>query len=289
VSTILKALKRLDEERRADAAPKTLEEQVLGGGARREAARRPNKRIAVLASVGLGLIGGAAYWIATRAPEPPPAAAPQAQHRPTGATAAAIARAPREALPQPGAPLTGTAVDAGVREQLVPEPVRGAASGAAGGVLPAAGHQPEPGVSGEIPPETRLAEQRARAEALRRLAAQRASEQPATAGPLVTTSAAPRAGTEEPETPREVAVARSEPASETPPAPTASALPTLAVERTQWHPAAEKRVAWVRATGETRELREGDVIEGAIVREIRPSSVLFSFEGAELRRGVGER
>jgi hypothetical protein len=288
VSTILKALKRLDEERRADAAPKTLEEQVLAGGARRAAARRPNKRIAVLASAGLGLIGGAAYWIATRAPEPPPAAAPQAQHRPTEALAAAVARAPREALPQPGAPLTGTAVDAGVREQLVPEPVRGATSGAAGGVLPAAGHQPEPGVSGEIPPETRLAEQRARAEALRRLAAQRASEQP-TGGLLVTTSAAPRAGAEEPEPPREVTVARSEPASETPPAPTASALPRLAVERTQWHPAAEKRVAWVSATGETRELREGDVIEGAIVREIRPSSVLFSFEGEELRRGVGEK
>jgi hypothetical protein len=203
--------------------------------------------------------------------------------------AAAVARAPREALPQPGAPLTGTAVDAGVRAQLVPEPVRGATSGAGGGVLPAAGHQPEPGVSGEIPPETRLAEQRARAEALRRLAAQRASEQP-TGALLVTTSAAPRAGAEEPEPPREVTVARREPASETPPpAPTASAPPTLAVERTQWHPAAEKRVAWVSAAGETRELGEGDVIEGAIVREIRPSSVLFSFEGEELRRGVGEK
>jgi len=306
VSTILKALKRLDEERRAEAGPKTLGEQVLAGAsAPRATAARPNKRIAIAAGIGLCLLGGAAYFVATSDPAPTPApASPPAATRSPEEMAAAVARAEPDALPRRGAPLAGDEIDADVRRQLAAREVRDATAAQASSTLPAAGHQPEPRVGAEIPPETRLEEQRARAEALRRLAARRAGAEPARDG--VTTHDAPARSVSPalPDPPRDAPIARAEPVRDKPappapaqspepelPAPAAatSPPPALVVERTQWHPAAEKRSAWVSAGGETRELREGDVIEGAIVREIRPSSVLFAFEGEELKRGVGER
>jgi hypothetical protein len=70
-----------------------------------------------------------------------------------------------------------------------------------------------------------------------------------------------------------------------------SARPEVWVERTLWHPNAEKRSALVRvgADGEVRELHEGDALDGVVVKEIRPSGVLFVHDGAEFKRGVGGR
>jgi hypothetical protein len=63
------------------------------------------------------------------------------------------------------------------------------------------------------------------------------------------------------------------------------------VERTSWHPKPERRVAWVRVEGlaDARELHEGDAVGTLVVKEIRPSSVLFQHGGAEIQRRVGER
>jgi hypothetical protein len=63
------------------------------------------------------------------------------------------------------------------------------------------------------------------------------------------------------------------------------------VERTSWHPTPERRVAWVTVEGlaGTRELHEGDALGTLVVKEIRPSSVLFQHGGEPLSRRVGER
>ena len=75
-----------------------------------------------------------------------------------------------------------------------------------------------------------------------------------------------------------------------PPVPR-SAPPDVYVARTVWHPIADRRVAVVEygSSGETVELREGDVIGPLVVGEIQPSGVFFTHDGVELRRRVGAR
>lgn len=66
-------------------------------------------------------------------------------------------------------------------------------------------------------------------------------------------------------------------------------LTDVAVERTSWHPKADRRSAKIRVaeTGEVLKLGEGDSVGGMIIREIKPSSVIFSAGGVEVSRRVG--
>ncbi len=65
--------------------------------------------------------------------------------------------------------------------------------------------------------------------------------------------------------------------------------PTLTVERTMWHPIAAKRFAVVIVgSSAAREVREGDEIGTAVVAKIEPSGVIFSEQGEEFRRRIGE-
>jgi hypothetical protein len=68
-------------------------------------------------------------------------------------------------------------------------------------------------------------------------------------------------------------------------------VPTVYVERTIWHPMAERRVAVVELEGsdEALELHEGDAVGPLVVGEIEPSGVFFVYDGVELRRRVGAR
>ena len=63
----------------------------------------------------------------------------------------------------------------------------------------------------------------------------------------------------------------------------------MRVERTQWHPSPERRVAWVEVEGMTalREVREGERVGPYVVREIEAAAVLFADGNAVLRREVG--
>jgi hypothetical protein len=84
---------------------------------------------------------------------------------------------------------------------------------------------------------------------------------------------------------------KSEPrAAESRPIPRAL-VPTVYVERTIWHPMAERRVAVVELEGsdEALELHEGDAVGPLVVGEIEPSGVFFVYDGVELRRRVGAR
>jgi hypothetical protein len=66
---------------------------------------------------------------------------------------------------------------------------------------------------------------------------------------------------------------------------------TVYVERTIWHPLAERRIAVVELEGsdETLELHEGDAVGTLVVGKIEPSGVFFVHDGVELRRRVGAR
>ncbi len=304
MSTILKALKRLDEQRRADAAPRTLEEQVLaGGGARFEdPGARSNKRLFIAIGAASVLLAVGVAWIALRErpskvqPAPPAVAAQPVDPQ------QASARAPRGAVPSRGAPVSGTAFDPGIRDILRAQPVHGdaALTGGAASLRPAAGNQPEPGIG--LEPELIAAD----AQRIPNVAAAPREElpsfdvQPAREG-VPAPAPLPEASVRASESPAPE-IARAEPRREPEPAPEPAIAPEpqremavvptrpeVSVERTQWHPTPAKRSALVRVgpSGETRELHEGDALEGVLVKEIRPSGVLFLFEGEEFKRGVG--
>jgi len=69
-----------------------------------------------------------------------------------------------------------------------------------------------------------------------------------------------------------------------------SPLPAVYVERTIWHPDADRRVAVIALEGseQSLELHEGDAVGTLVIREIAPSGVSFYRDGVELRRRVGE-
>lgn len=296
MSTILKALKRLDEQRRADAAPKTLEEQVLGpSGARSvdpDAGRTKSLFVVAGTAAALCLAGGT--WFALRGDAPvsaAPAPAPVATQPP-------VATARRAAQPSDGMPVTGTPIDDALREGLSVPSARVEAA-PANALLPRA-DQPEPAAPGPAetpaPPLPALAAQMPADAAIprreERAPAARPQPEPTRAPAATPPTATLRA------TPVREPTPASDPSAGDAPAQRAeqeSALdperPVVWVERTRWHPTPEKRSAWVRAgaSGESRELREGDAIGGVVVKEVRPSGVLFVYDGAEFKRGVGER
>ncbi len=66
-------------------------------------------------------------------------------------------------------------------------------------------------------------------------------------------------------------------------------MPDLHVVRTQWHPSAERRTARVEIDRDPLELKEGDTVHAVRVVEIRPTAVVFEFEGSRVERRVGKR
>ena len=65
--------------------------------------------------------------------------------------------------------------------------------------------------------------------------------------------------------------------------------PEVSVLRTVWHPTPGRRSARVEVEGhgDVLELREGDAVGVLVVAEIQPSGVVFLHGGARLRRAVG--
>ncbi len=67
-------------------------------------------------------------------------------------------------------------------------------------------------------------------------------------------------------------------------------IPDIEVVRTAWHPDPERRSARLRLmeSGELVTLGEGDAAGALVIKEITPSSVLFSTGEIEIRRRVGD-
>lgn len=69
-----------------------------------------------------------------------------------------------------------------------------------------------------------------------------------------------------------------------------SPVPVVLVSRTLWHPRPERREAVIEVEGgepATRRVHEGDAVGPLVVRTIEPSGVIFEYEGVELRHAVG--
>jgi hypothetical protein len=66
-------------------------------------------------------------------------------------------------------------------------------------------------------------------------------------------------------------------------------LPELSIEKTIWHPDADRRVAIVKLIDaeEVLHLKEGDAIGPLVVKTINPGSVLFNHDSIEIRYNVG--
>jgi hypothetical protein len=195
------------------------------------------------------------------------ASAPVAIAAPTGAEpapepgppeAALTAAAPAPVVPSEVAerlPPLGTTLDVPDAAPAPPAPPPAAEVARAAPVL-----APPPEPKRAAPPEPKRAEP--------------APRQPAPA----VKRAAPK-----PAPPRSAAVAPAPP-----PRPGA---PAVLVERTRWHPSADRRLAWVSVEGQgaPHELHEGDAVGALVVKEIRPSSVLFLHGADTISRRVGVR
>lgn len=66
-------------------------------------------------------------------------------------------------------------------------------------------------------------------------------------------------------------------------------LPALSVQKTIWHPDTERRIAIVRLGDdeEVLRLKEGDAVGPLVIESIQPGSVLFNHDGIEIRYNVG--
>jgi len=252
MSTILKALRRLEEQKSA-ASPRPLRDEVVLVPARRRP--RSGAVVALVAAFGFAVLGGALVWLLDR--EPGNATESITASAPTVDVAAAPAAAPIAAAESDHvSEVTVTAqgpVTTAAQAPVVPVPV----------ALP----------DFEVV-HPRAQVQRAPAAAMAAPVAEQDDEvavaQPSTAARLPDTE------------PGRV--------DETiPAARIARTQSPIRVERTQWHPSPSLRVAWVEVEGVTalREVREGERVGPYVVREIEPAAVLFADGSAVLRREVG--
>jgi len=250
MSTILKALRRLEEQKSA-ASPRPLRDEVVLVSARRRP--RSGAVVALVAALGFAVLGGALVWLLDR--EPGTTAEPIAAIAPAVDVAAAPAGAPI-AAPNPDRVTTVTVA--------APAPIATAV-------------QP-PTVPAALPDFEVV---RPRVQSLRAPAvpvAETAAEQDGEVA-VAHPSTAARLPDTEPGRVDEAIPASRVARTHTP----------VRVERTQWHPSPSLRVAWVEVEGVTalREVREGERVGPYVVREIEPAAVLFADGGAVLRREVG--
>jgi hypothetical protein len=287
MSSILKALRRVEEEV-ASEGERDLREEVLAGRARPHAplaAARGGRRI-VIASVGvvalLALGFALGRWLAALPPVPMlervagPAAPPDAQP----AASAAGAEAPRTVPPAPSttspAPLAAAAPSA----PATPPPAPPVVAVVAPPLPPPTGafvDYDEPlgsDDSAAIPdaaPEPSIREGFREEDPPPRVRTQSAAPPPTKLEAIETPLRRP------PPKPRRVA-----------PAPRAT---PPRVASTVWHPDGERRRAMVQvdgASGRAREVREGETVGSYLVLAIGPTGVVFRRDGADVTRRVGQ-
>ena len=281
MSTILKALRRLEHDR-SERSGRPLRQEVSGAN---EARHRPRRWPLLGAAVVCGLAVGPLALVVwtellpkTGSPPTPVAAAQRVASEfvapspsPTIEALAAASSLPSEAveavpLPEPPAPFLPVEP---VAEERVAEAL------------------PPPIISSEVEmlkrpaPEPRIA----------------AAPDDVPAEPV-----GPRPGSVRPYPPPERTVAAVNPPvstalSASTPSPnvataTPASVPAVRVESTEWHPSPQRRVAVVAlegSGGNPLRLQEGDVVGALVVGEIRPSAVTFYHDGIELLRRVGDK
>ena len=273
MSTILKALRRIEAEKAADA-PRELREEVAAPAF---AASPPRSRLWIPgAFVALAVAGGTAWWmlpwegaeLAAGSPTPPPGAPA------TVAVETELALTPAPVVPAP---------------PLRPAPIRDPADLAPAEGLPDQAFSSPVEVVDRPPAKPRIPMEEPAAPTTR---APRRSEEPEPV--VVETAAAPPIPVET--VTKVTAPAPPAKRSEaTPPQPAARAepvedsSPSVRVEKTRWHPKPHRRDAMVAVDGAAAQrVHEGDVVGRLVVTEIEPSGVLFERDGQKLRRRIGE-
>lgn len=333
MSTILKALRRLEQDRNP-LGSRPLREAVTSGRASPGRARRT--RVALFAVLGVCVVAGAGALAFLSVGQPSPA--PQVAASTAARSPAVAASTP---APSPAHPV-GAAKQKKRARLLEERAARAASAGrptttrvptAAPRGLPPQALTSDVQVVKRPLPEPRLADPDAasEAEAETLAAAPRAvatrEEATARAGTSERAAATPRraAPATQPVPERQPAaepaaqpapvaerVARAKPAPSPEPVARAQAAPTPApeaakpaapassppiaralvpsvrVEETRWHPDAARRTALVEVNGGTQQVKEGDAIGPLVVSTIEPSGVVFSHDGIEMRRRVGE-
>ncbi len=271
MSTILKALRRLEEERsgaRAAAPRPTLRK---AGEAR--SWRGP-------AAAGLAGVALVAFFVWTlgpwraKGPDEAPSETAAAERR-------ELARAVPQAAPRAPAPRTlpePAALDPTLPVPTPPDPARDAALPLPSPSLAsarAAAAVPEP------PPAPRSLE-RSALEPPR--AASTARPPPA---PAPTPAEPPTVARPKPPPRPAVKARRESPAPALRAVP--RAVPDVRVESTTWHPDPARRLVVLRVAGRAAPLRlhEGDAVGPLVVLEIEPAAVVFANGEVELRRRVG--
>jgi hypothetical protein len=299
VSTILKALRRLEEEKASAGSRPLREEVAMASGP--APAPSPRRRWVLAAAPLCVLFLLAAIWSLWPAGHPDAASDVAAQPVATPAAAPeAVARAPRRPervvrpAPEPARfplePRTSPS-DAGLPDIAFASPVEVVDRGPVEPRTPialarASDPLPEPH-SAPAPEETPTPPAPEPVVAKPAPPAPDRAVKPA-AVPLVarSTPPAPEPAVAKPAAPKPAEVA-AVPASQ-PAARAKSAGPAPRVERTRWHPVAERRVAFVTLGDEALRIQEGDEFGRYVVREIEPSGVVFLEDGKPLRRKVGE-
>ncbi len=248
MSTILKALRRLEQEREQDAA-RPLRDEVVFSRSRRRAAR------------GIwGLVGGALVlgFAATWALLPTP-------------TREGSGDEPRE-----------TTIGAAATATVASPPPASTTNEAAKPGNPALAIEPGPR-SAPIPPATRSVSSLARAPGVPSTSGSPVPE-PVRARPAPETAVAP---TDDVVLRAPIAGRASRFVDEEPEARSRSAEMPVRVVRTTWHPRAERRTAWIAiGDAEPREVREGEWAGAFEIRTIEPDGILFADGPSLLHRRI---
>ncbi len=308
MSTILKALQRLEDEKSA-GVERSLSEQVVA----RRPPPPPERRGLKIGAVAIGglAVAAAAFFFWPTGEEPNaevameaalPAAAPAtrtkvAAEKPRRRQSARPASAARAQQPSSGVEISPVvevvklleAPPADSGESAAP-PKRATPRAQAGAQRP--GRRPSARKS-----DTQIARGSERSRP--------APKQVADAKPSavqVLGSSVPAKPVPEPPAPVEVAALAPKPAPTAAPASIPAAIqelenrivlrakvPAIRVEKTIWHPDADRRVAVVKLLGvdEVLRLKEGDAVGPLVVIGIKPGSVLFSHDNIEIQYNVG--
>jgi hypothetical protein len=311
LSTILKALRRLEQERARPLGGRPLREEVAAAAAVTRA-RGPWKlaAAALAAGISLGVLGlllwpgGGLNLLAAKDPSPTAdasvAAAPgRGSDRSPALPAPAAGPERRPGPPAPfepdaaasGPPPEAFASDVEVVERPAPKPLVG------DGEV----RSPRPPRAGQLPPH--IEAMLARSEG-----GSTPSEPPKpVSAPAVSvaaeptpkpTVAAPESEIRPPAPVAEAPPAPPAPLAEAPPAPPAPlaeappappAIPEVRVEKTVWHPDPKRREAVISVSGREGAVRvhEGDRLGLLVVSEIEPTGVRFTHRGVALERRVG--
>ena len=274
MSAILKALRRVEGEKKERAASERLHGEVTG-----EASSPPGQSSRAIRISGLGAllfaVVAAGFWLRgaeTDPADPLPPAASESAAEAVASKPAKVPVAPPSRQPTVAEPARGAEVPAEAERLSIAEYRRLHMSPTAGSP-PAPEYVPPPPPAPPAPPPPEPAPPPAPKEL--------AAAPPKPAKPLLPGGAYP--SRQAPASPAQQTGSAA--------APSPVGLPGVRVLQTVWHPVADKRVAFVAlgSDGEAIELHEGEAWRQWSVAEIKLSSVVFEQGDQRVVRKVGAR